>query len=80
MTAARQMDAPDAIAALPVKTQLALAAASIAALETRCTELEDEVSTLKNETMHFVACDECGVVFKDRDAWGEHLCNGKQGL
>ncbi len=31
------------------------------------------------EMDRLVACDDCGVVFKDRSAYGEHPCAGKQG-
>jgi hypothetical protein len=47
----------------------------------RCFECEplrsDEIDfdLLKNLT----PCDECGIVFKDKDAYGEHLCGGRQG-
>ena len=61
------------------RTRLDIAVAAIDALEKRCGELEDEVATLRNEMDTFKACDECGAVFRNYDAYSEHACQGVQG-
>jgi uncharacterized C2H2 Zn-finger protein len=52
----------------------------IEALKERVEQLESEVEDLRDEVAfcNFVPCAECGVVFRDRDAYGQHVCEGRQ--
>lgn len=64
---------------LPLPPRLELHDIAIEQLESRCRELEDEVSTLKNAFELLKPCDECGVVYASPEDWAEHICHGRQG-
>lgn len=59
--------------------RLAVAVAAIENLEVRCQALGEKLSELKEAFDTLRSCSGCGIVFLDRDAYGEHVCGGKQG-
>lgn len=50
--------------------------------ERRIVKLEQRTD-IPDDVLEFLcrlrACEGCGIVFRDSDAYGEHLCHGRQG-
>lgn len=61
------------------RTRLDIATAAIDALEKRCAELQDQLSTLQNAFDLLRPCNECGVVYASPEDYAEHICHGRQG-
>ena len=59
--------------------RLEIAIAAIDALEQRCADLEDRLSTIQNAWDLLRPCDECGIVFASPEDYAEHVCPGRQG-